>query len=146
MIRKSIHEIEISDFDKYPVWKVLDYDTPDGIDILLSPMEGMNEIPIGIDVYVRFQGVFNDKSTFVGFGMIDPYHKEILGRSLLINNEWQLVYLPPAPDFVLEKDGPEMFAKRIKKNLKDIFPMKIITDIKSKITGNKIENVFEYKI
>lgn len=124
----------------YPLWRVVEYDANDA-EQLVEPfdckIEGIN---IEEDYWIRIKGELNDGSELLGSGQINFKEGEIFSISLLVNEEWEVLHLPPAPDFVLEESGPIPFASKLKKEINRVFPMKIKSDV-SKVTGKDIVKV-----
>ncbi|WP_281886559.1 hypothetical protein [Paenibacillus sp. YYML68] len=127
MITKSIHQLVLNDFNNFPFWRITDYDVSNGVDMLVTPTE-VELIDQNEDYWVRFKWEFNDGTSGYGIGVLELKNKLLKGLSFYINEEWEVFHLPPAPEFVLEISGPVPFSERIKKSLKDIFPITIESD------------------
>lgn len=140
-INKSIHELELPDFDKYPLWRTVEYDDADGIDIVVEPILNYKRIANNEEYWIRFRGILADGTEVLGVGMMNFYTSDTFALSFNINNVWEVLHLPLAPDFVLEHSGPEQLAKKMNKDLKCVFPMTIVADIPIDILGKSVKKV-----
>ncbi|WP_144555865.1 hypothetical protein [Bacillus sp. X1(2014)] len=143
MKRKSIHELELGDFDVHPVWKTVEFDA-DELDELVEPFEIDKEvIDFQEDYWVRIKGVLNDGSEIYGIGQINIEEGNIFSMSFFVKGDWEVLHLPPAPDFVLEETGPIPFASKLSKEINCVFPMKVLPNMAKEVTHKDIVNLIE---
>jgi len=138
-LRKKLADFALSDFDLAWVWRS-DWANDDEETVL--PVPGKDTIEDGDALlWVRINGELADGTPLSGIALVNTEPLELSIPSFLIEGRWMSVYLPPAPDFVLEKSGPEVFARGLGRDLTQVFPIRIRTEIKAKSTGRVIENV-----
>lgn len=126
---KSIHELELSDFDLNPIWKTAEMDV-EVYDEFVEPINvGREKMLSEEDYWVRLKGVLNDSTNLFGIGQFNMQTDDIFSISFKLNDEWEVLHLPPAPDFVLEATGPIPFSAKLNKDIKSVFPMKIEVDV-----------------
>ena len=65
--------------------------------------------------------------------------------SYCYNGEWYCFFRPPAPPFVIAKEGPHIFAEKIGKPMNDIFPITIKTDVVFEDTGKPLKVIITEK-
>ena len=131
MLEKSIHNLELSDFDNNRIWICTQYDVENGIDILVKPLTDYDfEQICNEQIWVRINCKTSDKTEFNGICNLDINAGSLTNYSFYINDSWITLLTKPAPDFVLEKDGPNPFAEKIGKKLTDVFPLTLTAEIK----------------
>ena len=143
-MEKSIHDLELVDFDNFTIWIIVDHNVGDGIDSLVEPIKEYTIDELNQhDYWVLIDCLMSDGTTFKGISLLKYYDNRLSNYSFYINNEWHSLFVKPAPDFVLEQDGPIPFCKRIKKDIKNVFPISISTDLKVENKIIKVINSIE---
>ena len=131
ILEKSIHNLELSDFENGKIWIASQYDVENGIDILVTPLTDydLNKIS-DKEAWVRINCKTNDGTEFQGLCNLDIRDRNLINYSFYIDGDWVNLLTEPAPEFVLEKDGPIPFAHKIGKRLTDVFPLTLTAKIK----------------
>ncbi|UPM56337.1 hypothetical protein [Gottfriedia acidiceleris] len=139
--KKSIHDLELSDFNEFPIWKIVDYDVDNDDEMLVEPLFNEGESINKLDTYmVRIKGDLADGTEIYGIGDVDFGKNKIFNFTFqLSKTNWEVLNLPPAPDFVLEESGPIPFAKKLSKSIQNVYPMKLSADIPNSLFKTNIE-------
>lgn len=131
MIKKSIHSLELTDFDNGKIWIGTEFDVENGIDILVKPL---TEYDLNLisdkQIWVRIKCKINDGTEFKGICNLDIGDSDLINYSFYINGNWINLLTKPAPDFVLEIDGPIPFSEKLGKRIKDVFPLTLTAETK----------------
>ncbi|MBU3947275.1 MAG: hypothetical protein KJ826_03525 [Proteobacteria bacterium] len=143
--KKHISDFTLDDFDYCPIWETT-LDLPEGCDDeLVRPAHGKTSIRDGeSDQWVRFSGKLADGTEIKGIAMAEAPPPDLLLLSFFIEDRWIVLNLPPAPDFVLGKTGPMVFAKNLKKTLNETFPISIQSEIVAESTGRVITKIIKF--
>jgi hypothetical protein len=136
---KSLDALELRDFDDVPIWRTTmgDYET-------VEPMPGKRSVDAGdAELWVRVRGILADGTEYPGVAMAESSPPTLLLPSFLVGTEWITVTMPPAPAFVLEKDGPDPFARRLGRTLAQVFPVEIRSEVLSSESGQVLTSSLE---
>ncbi|MFB7142828.1 hypothetical protein ACFCYN_24860 [Gottfriedia sp. NPDC056225] len=109
--------------------------------MLVEPLFNERESINKLDSYmVRIKGDLADGTEIYGIGDVDFDENKIFNFTFQISKgNWEVLDLPPAPDFVLEESGLIPFAKKLSKSVHNIFPMKLSADIPNSLYKTNIE-------
>ena len=130
---KPLNELELDDFDAVPIWAT-DLKHDDLETVLAMP--GKTQIEDGeSDLWVRFSGAIADGTSVRGIAMVETPPPRLLLWSFFIEGQWLTLHLPPAPEFVLARTGPDAFARTLSRHLREVFPIRIHTEVKAASTG-----------
>ena len=137
---KTIGNLELTDFDQFPVWESA-LDLPDGCDDeMVRPVEGKDIIADGdSNLWVRVVGELADGTSIAGIAFAESPPPSLSNWSFFIESKWLVLYLPPAPDSVLEKDGPRAFAKSLERDLHQVFPIRVKSEVVFENTGQELQ-------
>jgi len=141
-MRKKLENLELEDFDTSPLWFDL-FGDQDELEGLVESLDGVTQLSRNLEqhVWCRINVKLNDNSELKGIGMYFTDDGQLGNFSIKSGSNWMTLMLPPAPDFVLEKDGPIPFAQELNKNYKDVFPMTIETELTESSTGEKLKKI-----
>ena len=138
---KKLDNLELEDFDSFPVWSFSHDDTGEIDYDHVAPLR--KEALVQTEdhgVMIRIHGFMNDGTKIYGIASVNGDPAEILpGVSIEKNGEWFSLTLPPAPEFVLTKNGPEAFSKFFNKKMSNVFPIKIETDAKFSASSKSLK-------
>lgn len=138
---KQLGDIELVDFDFAAVWAA---DVAGCGDESLTPRPDLADVPENVHgLWVRFRGDLNDGTPVVGIAMAECPPPNLLLHSFFIGQGWHSLHFSPAPQFVLEHDGPDAFARRLGRAPADVLPIRIRTDVPASTTGAPIEQTLE---
>jgi len=141
-LRKKLADLTLSDFDLAWVWRS---DWANDDEETVMPIPGKDVIAKGDALlWVRINGELADGTTIAGVALINSDPLELSIPSFFIEGRWMGFNLPPAPEFVLKERGPETFAHGLGRELRQVFPITIRTEIKAASTGRIIESVISY--
>lgn len=128
----SIDQLKLSELtnihlEEIKAWRVLE-DTIEEEDVTLSPAyftkEGLISKRNGM-VWCLCKSIFANGEEFKGVSMCRGDSDEgPLLLSVWNGHDYIRIIMPPAPLFVLNEEGPEMFSTKFDRKLSDIFPMK----------------------
>lgn len=138
-MEKSIGDLELSDFDLYPIWEhpVDEYGDLDCD--CVKPAVGKYTVSDGdANVWVRFRGTLADGTFLTGVAYAEAPPPRLLLWTFTIGDISLVLHLPPAPDFVLADTGPEKFAKCLGRGMSDVFPIRIASEVCAASTGEPI--------
>jgi hypothetical protein len=107
-------------------WETI-VETIDEEDVQLTPVEfdQKGRIPIHLgEVWCLCRAIFANETEYIASAMCrgDSSDGPLLW-SVWNGSEDVRLMLPPAPSFVLEKEGPECFANKFNLSIKDVFPI-----------------------
>lgn len=142
-MKKNLQELKLEDFDNYAVWHSVDDEQVYGeLDFdFVKPVR--QEAIIKNDeslMMVRFRGKMADGTEIAGIASVSSPPPDMdPSPSYYYNGEWYCFFCPPAPPFVIEKEGPYIFAEKIGKPMNDIFPITIKTDVVFEDTGKSLK-------
>jgi hypothetical protein len=141
---KNIGDLELTDFEQFPIWESI-LDSPDGCDDeLVRPVEDKNTIADGEScLWVRFTGKLSDGTQVAGIAFAESPPPSLSNWSFFIEGKWLALLLPPAPDFVLAKTGPEVFAKSLERDLSEVFPIRLKSEVVFENTGQQLQVTIE---
>lgn len=141
-MRKKLEDIELKDFDKFPLWYDL-YGDQDELEGLVESLDEATKLSSDLKqhVWCRILIKLNDNTELRGIGMYFSDSGELGNFSVYFNDSWLSLILPPAPDFVLVKDGPKPFAINLKRKYRDVFPMIIETELIESSTGKIVMKI-----
>ena len=112
-----------------PAWEVTGRQDDRG-EAILAPttlLDGNTVQSIARAVWCLCTCIFKDGSTHPACAMCCPYSdKGPLAWTVWNGRDDVSLIPPPAPDFVLEKEGPKMFASKFNRNLDSVFPLEIL--------------------
>ena len=135
-MRKQLGEIELSDFDLAAV-RASDIAGCD--EETLEARPDLTAIPDNVfGLWVRFRGTLADGTEIAGIAIARTPPPDFVAHSFFIDGEWHSVHFAPAPDFVLAHDGPERFAQRLGRQISQVFPIEIHSDLATARTGERI--------
>jgi hypothetical protein len=143
-MRKQLEDLQLEDFDTFPMWIDL-YGDNDELEGQVEPMMDQFELSSELKqhVWCRVKVGLQDGTELNGIGMYFCDTGQIGNFSIKIGQTWIRLILPPAPEFVLEKEGPATFSQRLGKSLGEVFPMIIETDTIDSKTRRKIKLAIE---
>jgi hypothetical protein len=143
LTEKSIHDLELADFDEHPIWDTLQFDVAGGVDATVVPIPGKRHID-GTErlPYVRARGYLADGTTVTGIANVFTNPPAFQCPDLFIEGRWLVLLLPPAPPFVLAEQGPAKFAASLSKNLDQVFPITLWSEVTVDVVGGPIRAVF----
>ncbi|MBX3254204.1 MAG: hypothetical protein KF862_08705 [Chitinophagaceae bacterium] len=127
MLIIKLDELNIDIFNRFDSWRVLEQ-SYDKEQLLLTPAFKNGDGTISKkngEVWCISRILFSDGSTHQGASMCrgDTDEGPLLW-SIWNNTKFQTLIVPPAPDFVLEEEGPIPFSKSFNKNTDQVFPIK----------------------
>jgi hypothetical protein len=122
-------ELTASKFRETPAWHVVgDPLLDDDPEVAPAPLTSAGTISMGAkEVWCLVQARFADGTLLDGVALCrgdspeGPLLWQFFGEGELIS-----LFVPPAPDFVLEEDGPEAFARRFSRPVSAIFPLTVV--------------------
>ncbi len=133
---KQIGELELSDFDIAAVWAS---DVAGCDEESVRPRPDLAMIPSDtFGLWVRFTGSLSDGTPVAGIAMPESSPPSLRLHSFFIESAWHSLQLPPAPQFVLDAQGPEPFAQGLHRALTEVFPITLRTDIPVATNGKCI--------
>lgn len=139
---KKLSDLILSDFDECAVWETVPEEICESSDEFVWCKSGKTSIEDGeSDLWVRFSGCLADGTSVKGIAMAVASPPDLLLWSFQFDGQWLVLHLPPAPDFVLHKTGPQPFAEILGKTIDKVFPIRIETEVKFETTGEIIRKV-----
>ncbi|HUM03761.1 MAG TPA: hypothetical protein VL084_15850 [Thermoanaerobaculia bacterium] len=140
---KSVHALTLEDFDACPVWDTEKWDVGGGIDLSVRPLVGHGAID-GTERFpwIRCTGSLADGTPVQAISNLSVHPPAIDLPSLWLDGKWHVFFLPPAPDFVLAKKGPEALARALGKSLSEVFPMTLSTEVLVAPLNRPVVSVF----
>jgi hypothetical protein len=124
---RTLSQLNYHDLGAHPAWAVAG--DPEAEDVELAPvrLDSAGRVPRDVgEVWCLCEAVFADGSRHLASAMC----RGDSDQGPLLWTVWNgaedvPLLLPPAPDFVLEKEGPEVFVMKFRLNLPEVFPMRI---------------------
>jgi hypothetical protein len=124
--KRTLSQLQNEDLKKYIAWEtVVESIDDDDISLMPADLDKDGRIPESLgEVWCLCRAIFKNGSEYIASAMCrgDSSDGPLL-YSVWNGNENIRLILPPAPPFVLEKEGPESFAKKFNLNINDIFPI-----------------------
>jgi hypothetical protein len=141
---KNIGDLELVDFDRFPIWKSA-LDLPDGCDNeMVRPVAGKSIVADGdSNLWVRVVGKLADGTDIAGIAFAELPPPSLSNWSFFIEGKWLVLLLPPAPDFVLAKSGPRVFAESLGRDLHKVFPIRLKSEVVFENTGQELHVTIE---
>jgi hypothetical protein len=122
----TLSRLSYDDFIRVPAWQVL-RETSDEEDVSLEPATidnmGLIEKSNG-EVWCLCKAIFSNGEEHKASAMCRGDNNE--GPLLLTvfnGSEDVALIMPPAPDFVLKSEGPQVFCKKFDKQENEVFPI-----------------------
>ena len=141
---KNIDDLELIDFDRFPIWESA-LDLPDGCDEeMVRPVEGKSIVADGdSNLWVRVVGTLADGTGIAGIAFAESPPPSLSNWSFFIEGKWLVLLLPPAPDFVLAKSGARAFAESLGRDLHKVFPIRLVSEVAFEGTGQQLHVTIE---
>ena len=143
MFQKKLADLTLTDFDLAWCW---------ASDLANNDIESVFPIAekdtiTGIDgaLWVRFAGRLADGTPAPGIASAQCTPPDLLVPSFFIEGRWHRLIVPPAPKFVLDKEGPDRFAMTIHRSVHQVFPLGLRSEVKVESTGRVIEKIIEFQ-
>jgi hypothetical protein len=140
---RSIHDLTIEDLVSAPLWDTVQPDVEGGIDVTVAPVIGSGAIDGSESLpWVHCTGHLADGTVVdaVANVFLDP--PRLARPTLYLEGRWHDFALPPAPEFVLAKDGPAILANALGKSIEHVFPITLWSTPTLASTGQRIKTVF----
>jgi len=123
----KLSEMSYRYFEIHDAWKVI-IDSYQEEELRMEPAfkNQFNQVQCeNGEVWCLCQAIFNDGSIHKASAMCRADSNEgPLLLSFWNDSEDVTLILPPAPDFVLDTEGPIPFAQKFSKNFEEVFPIK----------------------
>ena len=136
---KNIGDLELIDFDRSPIWESA-LDLPDGCDEeVVRPVKGKSVVADGdSNLWVRVVGKLADGTDIAGIAFAESPPPSLSNWSFFIEDKWLTLFLSPAPDFVLAQSGPKVFAGSLGRDLYEVFPIQLESQVTFENTGQQL--------
>lgn len=131
-----LNEMTIQDFKQTPCWKVLEtgFDENDVKLVEAAISDDGTVLATNGEVWCKGIATFNNGLIYDGVCMC---RADASDGPLLItiwNGQKDVsIIMPPAPDFVLENEGPEPFCQAFHLSYQEIFPIQFLVEAKFEV-------------
>ena len=140
---RSIHALEMRDLESEPFWDTVRFDVPGGVDTTVAPVithasiDGTEQLP-----WVHCSGHLADGTPIAALANVFLDPPRIHCPTLYVADRWHVFFLPPAPSFVLAKQGPQALADALGRPVSAVFPINLWTTPPLAATGQPLRTVF----
>jgi hypothetical protein len=126
-MKKKLQELFLDDFQKFKSWRTIDEDYD--IEPFLEPATYTSSGELSQEnggCWCLCEAVFKNKTKWFAVARCEGYSNDPpMLWSVWNHEDFIPLEVPPVPDFILEKKGPEWFSMKFSCSTEEIFPLEI---------------------